>query len=56
MWQGGLAEQESVGSAGGLELNQGDITNGRISRVSVANIFDEALYYPELPARTTLEC
>ena len=53
---GGLTEEESLGSAAELELNQGDTKSGRIARADVANICVEALYYPELTGRTTFEC
>lgn len=55
---GGLTEEESLGSdvPVGLELNQGDTKSGRIARADVANICVEALFYPELTGRTTLEC
>ena len=53
---GGLTEEPSLGSVPGLELNQGDTKSGRISRADVAEICIEALYYPELTGRTTLEC
>jgi len=53
---GGLTEEPSLGSVAGLELNQGDTKSGRIARADVANICVEALAYPELTARTTLEC
>lgn len=53
---GGLTEEPSLGSVEGLELNQGDSKSGRIARADVANICVEALFYPELSGRTTLEC
>lgn len=53
---GGLTEEPSLGTVGGLELNQGDSKSGRIARADVANICVEALSYPELTGRTTLEC
>jgi nucleoside-diphosphate-sugar epimerase len=53
---GGLTEEPSLGSVEKLELNQGDTKSGRISRADVANICVEALAYPELTGRTTLEC
>ena len=53
---GGLTEEPSLGSVAGLELNQGDTKSGRISRADVANICVEALSYPALTGRTTLEC
>jgi uncharacterized protein YbjT (DUF2867 family) len=52
---GGLTEEPPLG-VGGLELNQGDIKSGRISRFDVASLCIESTLYPSVTGQTTFEC
>jgi uncharacterized protein YbjT (DUF2867 family) len=52
---GGLTEESPVGVTG-LELNQGDVVSGRISRADVASLCIESVQYPGLAGKTTYEC
>jgi uncharacterized protein YbjT (DUF2867 family) len=52
---GGLTEEPPVGVTG-LELNQGDVVSGRISRADVASLCIESVQYPGLAGGTTFEC
>ena len=52
---GGLTEESPVGVTG-LELNQGDVVSGRISRTDVASLCIESVQYPGLTGKTTYEC
>ena len=52
---GGLTEEPGLG-APALELNQGDVKSGRISRQDVASLCIQSTFYPQLTGRTTFEC
>ena len=52
---GGLTEEPPLGVKS-LELNQGDLKSGRISRFDVASLCIEATFYSELTGGTTFEC
>ena len=52
---GGLTEEPPVG-VGALELNQGDVKSGRISRYDVASLCIESTFYPKLTGGATFEC
>jgi nucleoside-diphosphate-sugar epimerase len=52
---GGLTEEPGLGAAA-LELSQGDVKSGRISRNDVASLCIQATLYPKLTGGTTFEC
>jgi uncharacterized protein YbjT (DUF2867 family) len=52
---GGLTEEPPAGVTS-LELNQGDVVSGRISRADVAALCIESVRYPALTGGTTYEC
>ena len=52
---GGLTQDPARGVSA-IELNQGDIKTGRISRKDVANLCIECTFYPKLTGFTTFEC
>lgn len=52
---GGLTE-DPIRGVSEIELNQGDLKSGRISRYDVAKLCVEATFYPELTGSTTFEC
>ena len=52
---GGLTEEPARGVSA-LELNQGDLKSGRISRFDVARVCIESTSYPKLTGKTTFEC
>jgi uncharacterized protein YbjT (DUF2867 family) len=52
---GGLTEEAPLGVTG-LELNQGDVVSGRISRADVAALCVESVKYAALTGGTTFEC
>lgn len=52
---GGLTE-DPIRGVSEIELNQGDMKSGRISRYDVARLCAEAPFYPELTGSTTFEC
>jgi len=52
---GGLTEDPGRGVSE-IELNQGDLKSGRISRYDVAKLCVEAPLYPDLTGSTTFEC
>jgi hypothetical protein len=52
---GGLMDEKPVGVTG-LELNQGDVVSGSISRADVASLCIESVQYPALTGGTTYEC
>jgi uncharacterized protein YbjT (DUF2867 family) len=52
---GGLTE-DPIRGVSEIELNQGDMKSGRISRYDVAKLCVEASFYPELTGSTTFEC
>jgi hypothetical protein len=52
---GGLTE-DPIRGVSEIELNQGDMKSGRISRYDVAKLCVEVSFYPELTGSTTFEC
>ena len=52
---GGLTE-EPIRGVSEIELNQGDLKSGRISRYDLAKLCVEASFYPGLTGSTTFEC
>lgn len=52
---GGLTEEPARGVQA-LELNQGDMKTGRISRLDLAQLCVETTLYPKLTGQTTFEC
>jgi hypothetical protein len=52
---GGLTEEPGLGPAA-LELCQGDVKSGRISRNDVASLCIQSTYYPQWTGGTTFEC
>jgi len=52
---GGLTE-DPIRGVSEVELNQGDLKSGRISRYDVAKLCVEATFYPESTGSTTFEC
>ena len=52
---GGLTE-DPIRGVSEIELNQGDMKSGRISRYDLAKLCVEASFYPDLTGSTTFEC